>query len=84
MGQRQVILLVIAVALVSVSLFAYFRQKKGSSTPFTVAGHLRENSQSQTDSAVPIAEIEEALNEVSQQVAWRPSSQGFVGSDACA
>ena len=84
MGQRQVILVVIAVALVSVSLFAYFRQKKGSSTPFTVAGHPKENSQSQTDSAVPIAEIEEALTAVSQQVAWRPSSQGFVGSDACA
>ena len=85
MGQRQVILVVIAVAAVSVSLFAYFRHKKDLSIPVTVAGHPKVNSQSQTgmqDSAVPILEIEP--NEVSQQVVWHPSSQGFVGSDACA
>ncbi len=85
MGHRQVILVVIAVAAVSVLLFAYFRIKQDPSIPVTVAGHPKENSQSPTvvqDSAAPIAEIEP--NEVSQQIAWHPSAQGFVGSDACA
>ena len=84
MGQRQVILLVIAVALVSVSLVAYLRKKSEASKPFTVSGHLEKNSQSPTDSAVPSDEMEEAQKAISQQIASRPSSQGFVGSDACA
>jgi predicted CXXCH cytochrome family protein len=75
------------VAAVGVSLFAYFQLKEDTSTNPTVAGNPEENSHPPTvlrDSAAPIAEIEEVPKEVPQEVAWFPSTQGFVGSAACA
>ncbi len=85
MGQRQIIWLSMVVALVSVSVFAYYRVKRISITSAT--GNRTADPQSpdvKQNPAVPIFEIEADHQETSQPDDRPPSSQGFVGSDACA
>jgi tetratricopeptide (TPR) repeat protein len=101
MVQRQVILFLAAVAVVSISLFLFFQLKRSFSANSNAVGivnqppddesngpwRTNESSQSESaaqDSPVSAAGVEKTTEEAAQPVAWSPSTQGFVGSAACA
>ncbi len=105
MGHRQILVVSIAMAVMSLSLFAYYGVKWYSSKPLSVAVQINKNSPSLRESQVATAQVataqvepaqvdpapmveNESLNqivpeEMTQEIAWRTSSHGFVGSDAC-
>lgn len=89
MGHRQVLIVAIAMALISVPLFAYLGLKWYPSKPLSVAVQPNASSKSESGAQVtslevnPVPIAEAVPEEMTQEIAWQTSSQGFVGSDAC-
>jgi predicted CXXCH cytochrome family protein len=102
MVQRQVTLFLAAVAVVGISLFAFFQLKRNVSAKSAAVGRVnvqppdddsnglwRRTESTQTESAaqgstVSAAGVEKTTEAAAQQIAWSPSTEGFVGSPACA